>query len=209
MIQTAPPRRAGETAARRTRRPVPPLLVAATVAVVAVLAVACSPAGSATPGAPTTGPASPSGSGSPASPGPKPTAWPTTVVEAAVALGAADGDFTTMADDVVAAVESQDPARILKVVDGVITFLTENQKNIPRLQAYEATRPVGDRLAPAYATMLDGATKVREGLLSGDAASVEAGFVTFFEGNTAYVQISRDLGDIAEQALFMKRQLLR
>ena len=201
MIAGAPPRSAGTAGARRLQRVIPVLLA---IASVAALAVGCSPDGTA-PAAPTPAPSS-LASGTPV---PKPTVWPTTTVEATIALGAADGDFTTMADDVVAAMASEDTQRILAVMNDVITFLTENQKNIPRLQAYDATKAVGDRLADAYATMLEGATQVRDGLLAGNADAVEAGVTTFVDGNAAYVAISADLGGLAEQALFMKRQLLQ
>ncbi|MBF8289123.1 MAG: hypothetical protein HW391_91 [Chloroflexi bacterium] len=130
-------------------------------------------------------------------------------VEASIALGAADNDFTPMAVDVVSAVGSEDPQRILTVLNSALTFLTENQKNIPRLQEYAFTAPVGNRLADAYAMMIDGATRARDGLLAGDGAALEAGLTTFFDGNKAYVAISPDLGDLADQAFFMKRQLLR
>lgn len=205
MTAGAPPRRAGAPGAAGARRRLHlavPLLLA--VSSVAGLAIACSPDGAAT----TTSATAPASS-SPGTPRPKPTTWPTMTVEAAIALGAADNDFTKMAMDVVSAVGSEDPQRILTVMNGALTFLTENQKNIPRLQAYDFTKSVGDRLATAYATMIEGATKVRDGLLTGDADAVETGLTTFFDGNAAYVAISPDLGDLADQAIFMKRQLLR
>lgn len=179
-------------------------IVAAVVVAMATVAGACSPA---TPSS--APPSSASASAGDGTAVPKPTAWPTTVVEAAIALGAADGDFTTMANDVIGAVNSEDPARILKVMNDAIQFLTENQKNIPKMQAYAETKSVGDRLEPAYAQMLAGATEVRDGLTAGNSSAVETGLTTFFAGNDAYVKVSSDLGDLAEQALFMKRQLLR
>ena len=176
-------------------------------ALLLVLAVACSPdtASTAAPSAPGSSP----GSSAAGSPRPKQTAWPTLTVEASIALGAADNDFTAMAADVVSAVSSEDATRMLTVLNASLKFLTENQKNIPRLQAYDATKSVGDRLAAAYATMIAGATQARDGLASGNAHDIETGLTTFFDGNKAYVAISPDLGDLAEQAFFMKRQLLR
>lgn len=192
----AGPRRSGLTA--------PVAIVATVIVAIATLAGACSPA---TPSS--SPPASASASAGDGTAVPKPTGWPTTVVEAAIALGAADGDFTTLASDVIAAVNSEDPARILQVMNDAIQFLTENQKNIPKMQAYPETKSVGDRLEPAYAQMLEGATEVRDGLTAGNSSAVETGLTTFFAGNDAYVKVSSDLGDLAEQALFMKRQLLR
>lgn len=202
MTATPRSRRAGPLGSR-TPLPVSAWLLLA-IATIAGLAVACSPGAIASSSPMAT--SSPAASGSP---GPKPTTWPANTVEAAIALGAADNDFTKMAMDVVSAVSSEDPQRILTVMNGALEFLTENQKNVPRLQAYDFTRSVGDRLAVAYATMIEGATKVRDGLKAGNADAVETGLTTFFEGNVLYVAISPDLGDLADQAIFMKRQLLR
>ncbi len=178
--------------------------VAAGLAVVVVLLVAACGSTAPTSSNPATPGPTVDGSG-----GPKPTIWPTTVVEASIALGAADGDFSKLADDVVKAVDSEDPATMLGVMNDALTFLNGNQKNIPHLQAYPETKPVGDKLAVAYAQMIEGATKARDGLIAADGAAVQAGFQEFFAGNAAYVAVAPALGDLAGQAIFMKRQLLR
>ena len=185
-------------ARRRLRLAVPAILVAVTIL---ALAVACSPEGSATGSPGSTVEAS-------GGPTPKPTTWPTGTVEATIALGAANGEFTKMTDDIAAAVDSQDPARIATAMNDALTFLTGNQQNIGKLQDYPGTKELGDRLAPVYAKMIAGATQVRGGLTSGDAGAVEAGFTTFFEGSTEYAELSSDVATAAEQAVLMKRQLL-
>ena len=173
--------------------------------ILALLLAACG--ATATPSSsPTGATASPGESGSP---GPKPTFWPTGTVEATIALGAADGDFTKMANDVVGAVNSNDAVKVLQVMSDALTFLKGNQENIPHLQKYPATKAVGDQLATAYGQMIAGAQAVIDGMNAGDTAAVQAGFVTFFAGNEAYVAVSPALGDLADQAIFMKRQLLR
>jgi hypothetical protein len=172
------------------------------LAAIAALIAACAPAASAT--------ASPDGAASGSqTPGPKPTNWPTTVVEATVALGAANGDFAKMSDDLSAAVNSEDAAVILTAVNDALTFLKGNQTNTPKLQAYDATKSVGDRLASAYAKMIDGLTKVRDGINSADAAAVDRGFQAFTEGSHEYIGVAPDLGTAAEQAILMKRLLLK
>ena len=182
-----------------------------TMAVISAVVFAAIVAGcGASPTTPSSSPdlasASPEGSSGPV---PKPTFWPSTTVEAAIALGAADGEFIKMANDVVGAVDSNDPVRVLQVMSDALTFIEGNQKNIPRLQKYAATKDVGDRLAAAYAQMVEGARAVIDGMNAGNTEAVQAGFVTFFAGNEAYVRISPALGDLADQAIFMKRQLLR
>jgi len=188
---------------RATRRRLPlvvPVLLAA--AVVLGLAVGCTPEGSAT--------ASPwpTQAGS-QSPGPRPTNWPTGTVEASIALGAANGEFVKMTDDIAAAVDSGDPARMATAMNDTLAFLTGNQQNVTKLQDFDGTKELGDRLAPVYAKMIAGATQVRDGLTSGDGSAVEAGFATFFEGSTEYAGLSSDVAAAAERAIFMKRQLLR
>jgi hypothetical protein len=191
--------RTGRAAARRS------IAVGVATAIVFALVAACSstsPTGSGDGG----GSGAPAGSGVPT---PKPTTWPTTVVEASIALGGADGDFAKLAADLQKAVDAGDPAEILSVINNGIEFLTENQKNIPRLQAYDTTKAVGDRVAAAYQTMIDGATEIRDGLESGNGGAVTHGFTIFAEGNEQYQAVRAELGDLAEQAFFMKRQLLR
>lgn len=142
-------------------------------------------------------------------PGPKPTNWPTGVVEAAIALGAADGDFARVGLDLETAVTEGDLEALLTVVTDVIEFIEGNQPNVVKLQGYEGTKALGDALAPTYATMLEGVTKIRDSLLAGDADGVEAGFTAFVEGTIAYSQLRNDVNEAAVTALFMKRQLLR
>jgi len=216
MRAPAPPHGAAAPIARRRLRIAGPFARAvaaiAVPAAIAVLATACAPGGPSAP-APSVGASAPAqavdGTGLPGSPGPKPTIWPTSTVEASIALGAAHGEFTKMTDDAAAAIDSQDPARILAAMNDSLEFLSGNQQNIPRLQAYDATKSVGDRLAGVYAKMIDGATKVRDGLTSGDADAIQLGFKAFFEGATEYAAVAPDLTAIAERAVFMKRQLLR
>ncbi len=201
MTAGSPSRRTGGASGRGRLRQA--ALFAVAIASVAWLAVACSAGDASTPPSAAVAPASPSAAG------PKPTNWPTLTVEATIALGAAHGEFTKMTDDVAAAIDSEDPARIMAVMNDTIEFLTANERNIPRLQAYDATKSVGDRLAVVYAKMIGGATTVRDGLTSGNGDAVEQGFQAFFEGTTDYVGIAPDLTPLAERALFMKRQLLR
>jgi hypothetical protein len=188
-----------------SRHPKPSRSVRGALALAVALAavVACSPANG--PASPSATPANPSHTPNDA----KPTSWPTTVVSAATALGGANGEFQKMSDDLSAAVSSQDPARILTAVKDAITFLKGNETNIPHLQGYDFTKSVGDRLAAAYSSMIDGLTTVRDGLTSGNASAVEGGFATFVSGSQAYADVTPDLAALAEQAVLMKRLLLK
>jgi hypothetical protein len=173
---------------------------------VAGLVAACTPTGTAS-GSPT-GTAGPDASGS-GSPGPKPTAWPTTTIEATIALGAAHNDFDAMVNDIGTAVTAGDPALVAVAMDDALEFLEGNQTNIPRLQAYDSTKPTGDRLAATYAGMIEGLKMVKAGLAAGDGEAVEEGFEVFSEANTEYLTVAPELVELATQAIFMKRVLLR
>ena len=110
-----------------------------------------------------------------------------------------------MFSDVSAAVDANDPARILQVMNDVLTFLQGAQKNIPLLQGYAATKAVGDQLASAYATMIGGAQAVVDAINAGDGPATQAGLLKFFDGSTAYADARQGLADIAAQALTMTK----
>jgi hypothetical protein len=158
--------------------------------------VACSNGASSSPSG-----SAPQGSG----PGPEATPWPSGVVESVIALGVADPSFEQIGKDLNLAVNSGDLAKLLAVTDEATTFLSVNQKNIPRLQGYAETKSVGDRLAPAYEQMLAGIKQIHDALVAGDGKGVTAGFETFVAGNALYTPVRQDLADLANQAIFMKR----
>jgi hypothetical protein len=140
---------------------------------------------------------------------PAATRWPATVVESVVALGAADQDFAKAGTDLNNAVQAGDLPALLRASSDTKTFLEGNQKNIPALQAYPPLKALGDKLAPAYAQMLAGVTQIHDSLVSGNSAGVTTGFQQFVAGSAAYGDARAELADAAEQAIFMKKGLLR
>jgi hypothetical protein len=139
------------------------------------------------------------------SPDPGATSWPGGVVDAVVALGAADPQFDQVGKDLSTAIDTNNMQTLLAVVENVQKFLTANLAHIPKLQGYDATKDLGDKLAAAYTEMLAGMTKVHDSLVNGDGAGVTAGFDTFASGSTAYGLVRASLGDTFNQAIFMKR----
>jgi hypothetical protein len=138
-------------------------------------------------------------------PNPQATAWPGSVVDAIVALGAADQQFDKVGTDLSAAVDSNNMQTLLGVTENVEKFLTANEAYIPHLQGYGETKDLGDKLAAAYGQMTAGITKVHDSLIAGDGAGVTAGFDDFAAGSTAYGLVRPTLGDFFNQAIFMKR----
>ena len=199
IVRVAPIRR------RRSHRPL--LVIAVPLAALAALVLGCT-ATPATQGPGDTGAVTsqgPQGTG----PTPKPTSWPGTVVAATIALGAADGQFESMGNDMQTAVDANSPQEMLLAAQSGLDFLTGNQKNIPLIQAYPETKPLGDALAKAYADMIAGLQKIKDSLTSGDAAGVQAGFQQWAAGSTEYAAVRQGLSDKSEQAIFMQRIYLR
>lgn len=197
IVRVAPIRR------RRSNRLL--LLVASSLLALAVGIVGCTSMPSATPSEGDGSNGVPAGSGAT----PKPTAWPSTVVIGMVALGAADSQFESMGNDMQTAVNDNSPQEMLVASQSGLDFLKGNQKNIPLIQTYSETKPLGDGLAKAYADMIAGLQKVHDSLESGDSAGVQTGFQQWASGNTEYGALRQELGDKAEQALFMQRILNR
>ena len=143
--------------------------------------------------------------GSSESTNPQATSWPGGVVDAIVALGAADQQFDQVGKDLSAAVNSNDMQTLLGVTENVQKFLKANQDYIPKLQGYDISKSLGDSLSTAYAQMLAGITKIHDSLVAGDGPGVTAGCDTFVAGSAAYGQARATLGDFFNQAIFMKR----
>jgi hypothetical protein len=198
IVRVAPIRR------RRSHRQL--LLVAGPLIALVVAVVGCTSTPSTGPG--DTGAAvsqGPDGTG----PTPKPTSWPSSVVIATVALGAADSQFEKMGSDMQSAVDDNSPQEMLIASQSGLDFLKGNQPNIPHLQGYSETEALGDGLAKAYADMIAGLQKVHDSLQSGDSAGVQTGFQQFAAGSQEYAAVRQDLSDKAEQAIFMQRILTR
>lgn len=137
--------------------------------------------------------------------GPGATVWPTMVIEGSISLAAADASFSQMNKDVTNAVNSGDPHTYLTVMTDALKFLKANRPAITYLQGYAPTKDTGDKLAAAYDQMIGGAQKILDGLTSGNGAAVQQGFNDFFAGDAAYAETTGPLGDLAAQAVLMKR----
>jgi hypothetical protein len=138
-------------------------------------------------------------------PDPQATPWPLAVVSKTIALAAADSQFEQVSSDLTAAVDAGDMAHLLTVTNDVLDFLTADQKNISALQGYPATKAVGDQVAAGYAQMIAGIKQVHDALVAGDGRGVTAGFATFQAGSATYGAVRTQLGDLANQAVFMTK----
>jgi hypothetical protein len=134
------------------------------------------------------------------------THWPTTVVEAIIGLAGADSQFPRIGKDLQDAINADDFRGLMSALPGILTFLTENQKQVPELQAYPATKALGDGLATSYAQMIAGITQIQDSLAASNGPGVTSGFTAFVAGNNAYAAQRSTLGTLGTQAVEMKRR---
>jgi hypothetical protein len=171
------------------------------LALVVALVVACT--STTTPSPTVAGPGASGIDGSGAAPNATP--WPSDVVDGIIGLGGADSQFQQIGNDLQNDVNTGNLAQMLTDTTNILTFLTGAQKNIPLVQAYGPTKSIGDRIAPAYAQMIAGVQQIHDSLVASNGAGVTAGFTTFVAGNSAYGAVRQELGDLVNQAVFMKR----
>jgi len=171
------------------------LLVAAAFAACVSGAPSGSPGSSATP--------------DPSGPVAKPTFWPTTTIEATIALGAADGEIWKAGVDLRLAADTEDVEAMWGAADGLVTLLDGILPNVPRLQAYDHLAPLGDQLERAYGALRAGAALVRDSITGGDPAGVVSGFEQLAVAMQLYGDARQGLSDAAGQAIFMKRTLVK
>jgi len=175
----------------------------AVAAALLVLVVACGGVTSPNPQA------SPTASADASGPAPKPTHWPTSTIEGTIALGAADAEIWKAGVDLRKAAETEDLALMLGAADGLATLLEGITPNVPRLQAYPATKDLGDGLETSYAGLLGGAVQIRDSLTGGDSNGLIAGFTKLTAAIELYADQRQALSEAATQAIFMKRTLVR
>ena len=173
----------------------------AAAAALLFLVVACGGSMSPSPDASPTTAADASG------PAPKPTHWPTSTIEGTIALGAADAEIWKAGVDLRKAAETDDLELMWGAADGLAILLEGITPNVPRLQAYPATKDLGDGLETSYAGLLEAAVQIRDSITAGDSDAVVAGFTKLTAAIELYADQRQALSEAATQAIFMKRVL--
>ena len=175
---------------------------ASSFALVVVLAAAC---GSAT----VTAPPSPSGSTAEASSGPKATPWPIDVIGGVIALGAADAELWKGGADIAKAADAKDVEGMWGAADGLVKLIDAAMPNVAALEAYPHTAELGASYRAAFEGMHAGATQLRDSITAGDSAGVIAGSQKLAAGVTLYGKVRADVQGYINDALAMKKLLLR
>jgi hypothetical protein len=175
-------------------------ILLATVAV-AVLVAACG-GGQATPSA------SPSGAAE-ATIGPKATPWPQSVIDAVLALGAADAELWKAGADIARAADAQDVEAMWGAADGTVKLVEALMPNIEILEGYPHTAALGAAYRASFPVMLEGATQLRDSITAGDAPGVAAGSQRLAEGVRLYAEARKILAGYVDEAIKMKDTLVQ
>ncbi len=187
--------------AHRSDGPTRARSIAGLVLLAAIVVAACG----ASPPASGTGTPTPSDLGA----APSPTRWPGGVVEAVMNLGKADSGIEAAGADLGAAAASEDLEAMWGAADGLVTLLTRLIPEVDRIKDYPETVPAAKALAVAFPEMLAGASELRDGIRSGDAARIVSGSQRLATGLEAYRQARRLLGPLVDQAILMQRILVK
>ena len=144
-----------------------------------------------------------------ASPAPSATPWPATVISSVIALGAVDAEIGKAADDLQAAAEAEDPERLLGAADGLARLVDESRPNAEALTRYAHTQGTGERYLAAFEELGGAVDALRAALSGGDPDGVVAATRRMSEGIGRYGQVRREIGQLVEQALLMRRMFVK
>ena len=142
-------------------------------------------------------------------PAPTGTRWPGRIISSVIALAAADAEFGKAADDLAQAAQGEDPERLLAAANGLAGLVQGSRPNAETLTTYPHTQATGERYLAAFDAMGAGADQLRKALESGDAEGVVAATQRLSEGVRLYGGVRREIGPLADQALLMRRMLVK
>ena len=197
MISSTPRPRAARAGA--------PIRAARILALAALVAVAVACGG--TSNAPAPSPSS--GGGTVATPAAKATAWPSSVIEGVLALGAADAELWKAGADIARAADAKDVKAMWGAADGTVKLIEGLTPNVDALDAYPHTQPLAVAYRASFPVMLEGATQLRDSITAGDAAGVVAGSQRLAEGIGLYADVRSILQGYINDALKMKKTLVQ
>jgi hypothetical protein len=142
-------------------------------------------------------------------PEPSATAWPGNVPDAVIALGKLDEQMAIAANAMDDAVTAEDFAALSAASKGLVDLMDGSAENIATVQGYPGTRAVGDAYAAAAAKIRAGAQAIVDGVAVGDATAINGAVAELSEGIAAYGIARKDLGPLIQQAISMKRMLVK
>ena len=93
-----------------------------------------------------------------ASPVPQASPWPSSVIEAVLALGGADTELWKAGADIARAADAKDVKAMWGAADGTVKLIAGLMPNGAALERYPHTQPLGAAYRAAFPVMLEGAT---------------------------------------------------
>jgi len=144
-----------------------------------------------------------------ATPGPRATPWPSSVIDAVLALGAADTELWKAGADIARAADSKDVKAMWGAADGTVKLIEGLMPNVEALETYPHTQPLGAAYRASFPVMLEGATQLRDSITAGDAQGVVTGSQRLAEGVSLYANVRSMLDGYVKEAMSMKKTLVK
>lgn len=130
-----------------------------------------------------------------------PDSWPSDVVAAVIALGAADAELASAGGDLIAAANASDLEAMLGAANGLAALVEANRTNAEALAAYEPFAELGASYVRAFDLLGSGATSVSEAIRNGDAEGIVDGSRTIAAGVAAYGEVREPVSVLIPDAI--------
>ena len=189
--------RPGTAVRRLSRLGLASLLAAVTVA-------ACGSASPSERPSPT-----PPGSPQPAPSIEVPASWPSSAVNAVIALAAADAELASAGGDLIAAANTSDLELMLSAANGLAGLVEANRPNAEALAAYQPFAELGAAYLQAFDLLESGATALSEAITTGDAQGIVEGSRTIAAGVAAYGEVREPVSVLLPEALRQSGALVK
>jgi hypothetical protein len=183
-----------------------------------ILGAACN----ASPVPPSAGPgASPAGSGSGATVGPdvsvgpgaslSPGAvtWPLDIIDGTIALAALDNEVKKAGTDLITAANQKDLQLMLAAAGGLSDLASQGLPSAQRLTTWPATQAAGTAYVDVLGKVKTAADQLAAAIRKGDAAGITSGAQALGTSIEQYRGVRGQIVELVNQALTMRRLLLK
>jgi len=170
---------------------------------------ASSPAGSGAPGASPSASAGLPDFGNPdrtLPPGMR--TWPTSVIDATIALAAADNEFRKAQADLSQAAQTNDSVLMLSALDGTADLAAQALPNAQKLTTWVDTQTVGQQLVVSYTAFQQSALAAATALRGNDNAAFASAIGELKTAIEDYGAARSGLVNLTDLALIMRKGLL-
>lgn len=134
--------------------------------------------------------------------------WPTSVIDATIALAVLHNEILKAGGDLTVAVQNKDMPLLLGASQGLATLMDESIPNAQKLTTWKDTKSVGEAYVPVLTAIRDAATALSTALLGADGPGVGTASQQLAAALVGYQAVEPGLVDLADTALIMRRGLL-